>query len=119
MYACSHAGNAANRAASDLYGSAYSPFIDHGAVVAFDFSIGLRPVGAGELVLDPGAERLSKRAGPVAGAVIGEHAQDSDPVTREEGVRSFPEPGSGLFAFIGDDLGIGQPRMVINGVVCR
>ncbi|ANO17380.1 hypothetical protein BAB78_22985 [Mycobacteroides abscessus] len=35
----------------------------------------------------------------------------------EERVGAFPESRGGFFAFVGEVLGVGQPGVVINGVV--
>ena len=68
-------------------------------------------------MLYPGGERLSECLGPVTGAVIGQHPCDGDPVSGEEGVRPFPEPGGGFLTLIAEDLGLGQPGTVIYRVV--
>src|SRR5699024_1860738 len=93
------------------------PFVEHGAVVAFDFAVGLGPVGAGAFVLDLLTEGVFEGVGAVAGAVVGHHAFDGDPAGFEVGVGSGPEAGGGFFALIGQDLGVGQPGVVIDGVV--
>lgn len=49
-------------------GLGVGPFGSEGAVEAFDFSIGLGPVGLGPLVLDVLAESGGKRAGVIAGS---------------------------------------------------
>lgn len=93
------------------------PFRGQGAVEPFDLAVGLWPVGPGPFVLDVLAERRGENVGPVAGAVIGHHRGHGDPEVGEERVRSFPEPGRGLLAFVVEDLRVRHPRVVIDGVV--
>lgn len=56
------------------------------------------------------------RARPVR-EFVGQHSFDGDPQLTEVGVGTSPEPCRGLLAFIGEDLGVGQPREVIDGVM--
>jgi hypothetical protein len=69
------------------------PFIEHGAVVAFDFAVGLWPVRAGAFVLDVWAQGVFERVGAVAGAVVGQHPFDGDSAGFEVGVGAQPESG--------------------------
>ena len=93
------------------------PFGCQRAVEAFDFAVRLGSVRPCPEVFDLDAKRLGEVVGSVARTVVGHHGRDRDAGVGEELSRSFPEPGSGLFAFVGQDFGIGQPGMVIDGVV--
>jgi hypothetical protein len=68
-------------------------------------------------VLDIRAQGVFERVGAVAGAVVGQHPFDSDSAGLEVGVGAFPEPSCGFLLFVGEDFGIGQPGVVIDGVV--
>lgn len=81
---------------------------------AFDVAVGLGPVGACLLIGDvapPGVEQLR----PVAGSVIAEDTFGGDPVGGVEDVGATLEGGRGLLSLDGDDLGIGELGVVING----
>lgn len=53
----------------------------------------------------------------VTGAVIGQDSLHCDPVRLEIGVGACPESGGGVLFPIGQDLGVGEPGVVIDGVV--
>src|SRR5699024_748029 len=95
------------------------PFVEQGAVESFDFAVGLGPVGACALVGGAaGGECLAEDTGAVAGSVIGEYTVDMlDSHAREEGRCPGPESGGGVLFLVGLYLGVGQPRVVIDGVV--
>src|SRR5699024_1436485 len=93
------------------------PFLGQGAVEAFDFAVGLRVVGPGVAMLDRFAEGVVEESGPVARSVVSHHRGHGDASLLEEGVGSLPETGGSFFALIGQDLGIGQPGVVIDGVM--
>lgn len=80
---------------------------------ALDLSVGLRPVGPGEFVLDV-AEGVVEEPGPVAGSVVGHHTQHGDAVGGVEHVGALPEPGGGFLLLVGQDLGIDQPGVVVD-----
>ena len=62
------------------------PFVEQGAVEAFDLAVGLRPVGPYAFVGDAGrCEGLGEQLGLVAGAVVGQDPFDGDAVGLEEG----------------------------------
>ncbi len=93
------------------------PLGGEGAIEPFDLAVGLRPVGAGPFVDDAGTECSSEFLGAIAGSVIGQDACDGDPMVGEEGPSAGPEPGRGVLAFICEDLGIGEPGVVVDSVV--
>jgi hypothetical protein len=63
-----------------------------------------------------GAEGVIEGAGAVA-AAVGEHALDGDAAGGEVAAGAAPERGGGVFALLGEDLGIGQPGVVVQGGV--
>src|SRR4051812_18406681 len=95
------------------------PLVEHGAVVALDLAVGLGPVGPGPLVGGAGlAQRRGEDPGAVAGAVVGQDPLDAlDAGVGEERSGAAPEPGRGLLALVVEQLGVGQPGVVIDGVV--
>ena len=99
-------------------GLCVGPFVEQGAVEAFDLPVGLGSVGPGALVGDPGpGQRVAPGVGLVAGAVVGQHPLDGDPGGLEEGLGAGPEGGGGLLALVGQDLAVGQAGVVVDGVV--
>lgn len=99
-------------------GPGVGPFVEEGAVEAFDLPVGLWTVGAGAFVGDPCiGQCVGSSARAVAGAVVGQDALDGDPGLAEEVLRPGPERGGGLFLLIGEDLAVGQAGIVLNGVV--
>ena len=56
-------------------------------------------------------------AGAVAGAVVGQDPFDGDAAGGEPRVRPGPEAGGGGLGLVGQDLGVGQPGVVVYGVV--
>jgi hypothetical protein len=93
------------------------PFGGEGPVEPFDFPVGLRAMRLGPFVLDVLAERGGEGVRPIAGAVVCHHRGHRDPEAGEERIRSFPERGGGLLAFVVEDLGVRDPRVVVDGVV--
>jgi len=63
------------------------------------------------------AERLVEEPAPIAEPVIREHLFDGDSHTAEPGLHHLPALGSRLFALVPQDLGVGQPAVVIDGRV--
>jgi hypothetical protein len=55
------------------------------------------------------AQSFFECVGSVAGTVVGQYFSYLDPQFGEVRVGVDPERGSGLFAFIGQQLAIGQP----------
>jgi hypothetical protein len=52
---------------------------------------------------------------PVAGAVIGEHPFDADPVASEEGDRPVQEAGRGRAFLVGEHFDVGEAAVVVDG----
>src|SRR5690625_315 len=98
-------------------GLGVGPFLEHGALVALDFAVGLRPGGAGALVLNLGSEGVGEHVGAVAAAVVGQDPAHGDPGIVEEGVGPLPESGGGVFALVFQQFAVGQPRVVVDGGV--
>ncbi len=92
------------------------PLLHHGPVEALHFSIGLGPVGAAVAVLD-GPQGLVEEGSPVAKGVVGEHPLDHDALGGEPGLGPAPEGGCRPSLLVGQDLGVGQARVVVDGGV--
>src|SRR5439155_21072356 len=74
--------------------------------------------GAGAQVLEcecAAGERVHD--GAVAGAIIGEHSLDADPVAAKEGDRAAQEASGGLPLLVAEHLDIGEPGRVVDGDV--
>lgn len=93
------------------------PFLGEGAVEAFHFPVGLGPVGARVPVFHVWSEGVLEGVGSVAGAVVGHDFGDADTNACEVGAGAFPERCRGFFAFVGEDLGVREPGMIVDGVV--
>jgi hypothetical protein len=65
---------------------------------------------------EPGAG-VSPGPGPVAVAVVADHALDGDPGGGVPGCCAGQERSGGFFRLVGQDLGIGEPRVVLQGSV--
>ena len=98
-------------------GVGVGPFLGEGAVETLDLPVGLGSIGTRELVGDVIAERLGERSRSIAGTIVGEDPFHGDAVILEERVRPRPEPGGGVFLLIAEDLGVGEPGVVIDGMV--
>ncbi len=94
------------------------PFVGESAVEPFDFAVGLGSVGPGALV-DDGELRAcsSPRLRAVARAVVGQDALDGDAGGGIPGVRAVQERGGGVFALVGEDLGVGETGVIVQGGV--
>jgi hypothetical protein len=53
----------------------------------------------------------------VRAAVVGEHALDLDAVAGKEGEGAAEEPDRGGCLFVGEDLGVGEAAVVVDGDV--
>lgn len=91
------------------------PFVEQGAIQPFDSAVGLRTVGPGLLVGDPGGcQGVAPGMGLVAGTVVGEDAFNGDPARGEEGLGPLPEPGGGFLLLVGEDLAAGEAGVVVD-----
>ena len=78
-------------------------------------SVGPRGVGLGEDVTDLRlSANLGEELGAAAGAVVSHEALDLDAMDPEEGESTDQEASCGLFALVGQDLGIGEARGIID-----
>ena len=85
---------------------------------ALCLAVGLRRVGPGEDVADLGlGADPSKELGSVAGTVVGHEPLDLDAMGAKEGESAQQEAGGGLLAFVGQDLGVGEARGIIDADV--
>src|ERR1035438_5229515 len=85
---------------------------------AFGLAVGSGSIGAGSAVLD--AELLAavaKDVGAVAAAVVGEQGADLDAVALIKGESVVEEAARGFGLLIGEQLGKGQPGVVVDGHV--
>ena len=94
------------------------PACEKGADEALGFAVCLGSVGAGAAVLDAecaAGERVD--GGAVAGAVVGEDPLDLDAVSVVVGDGATEEAGSGRGFLVGEDLGVGEAAVVVDGDV--
>lgn len=94
------------------------PFDLEGPVEAFDFPVLPWAVGADRQMFGvDGGENLGDGAAfGVAPMVVGHHGFDAgDPVRSEKVGGSCQEPGAGVSTFVGMDLGVSEPGVVIDG----
>ena len=83
---------------------------------ALGLAIGLRGVGPGALVGDAKPSQCYGVAfGSEGRAVVGHHALDPDAVSAKEAERVEEEGEAGAALLVRVDLGVGQPRMVVDG----
>ena len=67
----------------------------------------------GAPVLD-GTEGVAEGMRSVAGSVVSQHFPHGDAAVGEPSVGASPEHCGGLFAFIGQQFGVGQPRVCVD-----
>ncbi len=99
-------------------GLVVGPFLGQGAVEAFHLAVGLRPPRAGVVRADaqPGAGGAPGGLG-VGPGVVGQHPLHGHPVGGEPGHRAGEEACAGAGFLIGEDLGVGQPGVIVEGGV--
>jgi hypothetical protein len=68
-------------------------------------------------MLDLWSQGGSEVLGPVAGAVVAHHCGDDDADVGEVGSGASPERGGGLLLLVVEDFGVGQPGVVVDGVM--
>lgn len=98
-------------------GRCICPLGGEGSVEPLDLAVGLPTARPCPLVLDGFAERVRESIGSVARAVVCHRGGDHHAVAGEERVYACPEFGGRFFAFVIDDLSVGNPRVVVDGVV--
>src|SRR4051794_16028748 len=95
------------------------PLGTQGAVEAFDLAVDPGAVRANELL--PGSDRGCGRGevpgDPVVLGVVGDDPLDGDAVAGVEGCGAGEEAGAGGALLVVEDLGVGQPGVVIDGGV--
>ncbi len=85
---------------------------------AFCLAIGSGSIGAGSAVLDSELlAAVAKDVGAIAAAVVGEQGADLDAVALIKGESVVEEAASGFGLLIGEQLGKGQPGVVVDGDV--
>src|SRR5450759_878263 len=89
------------------------PFVEQGAVEAFDLAVGLGSVGPSEGVGDA-VEALMKDVASIAGTVVGPDPFDTDAVLCEPCLGSGPETGGGDAELVGVDLGVRGAAVTID-----
>jgi hypothetical protein len=62
-----------------------------------------------------GAESLIEETAAIAGAVVGDNPLDGDAVDSEEGLCSIPEGCGGGGLLVGEDLGVGESAVAVDG----
>jgi hypothetical protein len=101
-------------------GPGVGPFVQQGAVEAFDLAVGLRPVGAGAFA---GGAEVGQRLVPGAAVAVGEGVVGQDPLDAVDAVGLEPgrgpaqEGGAGGGLLVGVDLAVGQAGVVVDGGV--
>jgi len=84
-------------------------------VEAFDLAVGLGPIRPGPLVDDVELRTgLAPQEAAVAAAVVGQHAFDGHPSCGEPGDGSSEHAGCGGGGLVVMDLGVGDPRVVVE-----
>jgi len=97
---------------------AVGPAVEQGADEALGFPVGLRSARpcAGVVDAEPsGGERVAGRT--VGGAVVGEDALDLDAVAGKEDDGAVEKAGRGRGPFVGEDFGVGETAVVVDGDV--
>ena len=93
-----------------------SPFAQRGWDEAFGLAVGARGIGPGEDVLKAElATGQGKNIGPKTGTVIGHDALQSDSEAQIMGGRLAQEGSSGDALLVGQDGGMGQAGMIVDG----
>lgn len=98
-------------------GPQVGPFVEQGAVEAFDLVVGLRPVGTGEF---PGRPEVGQGGFPGQALAVGPGVVCQDPFDPgdagavEERGRSGQEGRAGRAFLVGVDLAVGQAGVVVE-----
>ena len=71
----------------------------------------------GAAVPDIISERCGEDVGPVTESVVGHHRRTLIPGVSEEDSGPSPERRCGLLAFVWELLGVGQPGVIVDGMV--
>ena len=90
------------------------PFVGQGSVKPFHFAVRLGPVRPGSAMFYS-RKGAGEWVGSIASSVVCQHFSNSDTAFEEPGVGTCPKAGRGVFAFIGQQFAIGQPRVPVDG----
>jgi hypothetical protein len=92
------------------------PFVEQGAVVALDLSVCLRAVRSDQAVADAVLveHAVEVDAFAVCECVVGKDALDLDAVVAVEADRTLEEARAAGDALVGQDLAVGQARVIID-----
>ena len=97
---------------------AVGPAVEQGADEAFGFAVGLwAPRSRAEMADPEAAAGEGVDGGDVGAAVVGEDAFDLDAVAGEEGECALEEADRGGGFFVGEDFGVGETAVVVDGDV--
>src|SRR5690348_16496761 len=94
------------------------PFAQHGLNEALGLAVGLWRPGFGAQVSQP--QRLAsvtEAVGEVAAAVVGKQTPDGNALLGEPGMGAAEKRNARSCGLVGQDLGIGEAGMIINGHV--
>src|SRR5215213_5871675 len=97
---------------------AVGPAVEQGSDEAFGFPICLWPVGPGAEVADrelAAGDGVHERA--VGGAVVGQDRFDLDAVATVEGNGAAEEADRGRGFLVGEDFGVGEAAVIVDGDV--
>jgi len=89
------------------------PFIGQGAVESLDLAVGLRPIGACAPMLDV-TQGVTKGMRSITRSVVSQYVSHREAALAEICVGAQPERRGGLFAFIRQQFGVGQPRVGVD-----
>src|SRR5512138_1831238 len=91
------------------------PFVEQGAVEAFDFAVPGGPAGWEPSMLRAGRfDGSSEGACPVAGAVVGLGDLDANPEITEPRVGTVPERDRGRGLLVGKDFAVGESAVAVD-----
>jgi len=92
------------------------PFAGHRLVEALDLAVGARPVGLRRQMADvrAGEQLANGAAARVGPGIVGHQPADGDAVGGIEGERALEKAGDGACPLVRVDLGVGEPRVVVD-----
>src|SRR5262245_45176983 len=109
-------GGAALRGAGE--GLQVGPFAQAGLDEPFRLAVGSGRVGPGALVLEPGiVDRLAEGMADIGRPVVGHDPLDGDAQAGEPGDGALEEGDRAFLALVGQDLGEGEARGVVDADV--
>src|ERR1035438_9807763 len=94
------------------------PLAQSGLDEAFGFAVGLRRVRTSASMFESECVAgLAKVMGAIAAAVVGEQSADGDAMASKKVNGSLEKGDGGASLLVGEDLGEGQTRVVVDGHV--